>query len=334
MIECKTGIEEDQLDAHYRMELLDTPTGKAFGRITRLAKSVLDMPIVFVSLIDEGRQWFKLNLGLDISEAPRDAGLCDRGIANTETVVVENALLDMRFADSPLVTGDPGIRFYAGVPLCTRDGHNIGTLCAIDLKPRAFSEKQLSVLEDLAQLVIGEMELRLIATTDDLTGAMTRRAIFEAAGRVLAQARRKNFDFSCAVLDIDHFKPVNDTLGHAAGDLVLQEIVNVCRLSLRTSDYIGRIGGEEFAIILQDTDEKAAFEVMERLRSGIEMHAIEFGGKKVSVTASFGVASLTPAIGSFDDLLREADTALYIAKANGRNQIVGSAEIEQAVNAA
>jgi diguanylate cyclase (GGDEF)-like protein len=108
----------------------------------------------------------------------------------------------------------------------------------------------------------------------------------------------------------------------------------MCRRSLRTSDYIGRIGGEEFAIILQDTDETTAFVVVERMRSGIENLAIELAGNTIPVTASFGVAGLTPAIGSFDDLLREADTAMFVAKANGRNQIVGSNEVERAVNAA
>ena len=334
MIECKTGNEKERLDALHRMEVLDTPAEEAFDRITRLAKSVLETPIVLVSLVDEDRQWFKSNQGLDAGESPRNVAFCDHTIRKTEPMVVENALDDPRFADNPFVTGEPGIRFYAGVPLRTRDGHNIGTLCAIDVKPRTISGQQLNVLEDLARLVVDEMELRLIATTDSLTGAMMRRAAFEAARRDFARARRQNADLSCAVLDIDHFKMVNDTLGHAAGDLVLQQVVDVCRSVLRTSDYIGRIGGEEFAIILPDTGEKAAFDVVERMRSGIEALAIEYAGKKVPVTASFGVAGLTPAINSFDDLLREADTAMYVAKANGRNQIVGSEDVEQAVNAA
>jgi diguanylate cyclase (GGDEF)-like protein len=330
----RSGNGDERLDAHYRMELLDTPAEEAFDRITRLAKSVLEMPIVLVSLVDESRQWIKSTRDLDTGDTPHDVAFYDHTIRNSEPLIVENALLDERFADNPFVTGEPGVRFYAGVPLRTGDGHNIGTLCAIDLKPRAISDQQLSVLEDLAQLVVNEMELRRIATTDSLTGSMTRRALFEAAERDLALARRKNFDLSCAILDIDHFKSINDTLGHAAGDLVLKEIVNVCRHNLRTSDYIGRIGGEEFAIILQDTGETAAFDIAGRMRSEIEKLAIGFDGKTVPVTASFGVAGLTPAIGSFDDLLREADTALYVAKANGRNQTVGSAEVEQAVNAA
>ena len=334
MVECKSGKEKDRLDALYRMEVLDKPAEETFDRITRLTKNVLEMPIVLISLIDENRQWFKSNQGLDASETPRDIAFCDHTIRKSEPMVVKDTLLDQRFADNPLVIGEPGIRFYAGAPLRTRDGFNIGTLCVIDIKPRTISGQHLDVLEDLARLVVDEMELRLIASTDSLTSSMTRRALFEAATRDLARAKRKNLDLGCAVLDIDHFKSINDTLGHAAGDLILQEVVNECRRSMRASDYIGRIGGEEFAIILQDADEAAASDVVERMRSAIENLAIDFAGKKVPVTVSFGVAGLTPAINSFDDLLREADTAMYVAKANGRNQIVSRKEVEKAANAA
>jgi diguanylate cyclase (GGDEF)-like protein len=333
MIKCSVN-EKDRLDALHRMELLDTPSEEAFDRITRLAKSVLEIPIVLVSLVDENRQWFKSNQGLNASETPRDVAFCDHTIRKSEPMVVENAALDARFADNPLVTGEPGIRFYAGVPLRTREGYNIGTLCAIDVKPRTITPQQLTVLEDLARLVVDEMELRLIATIDSLTGSLMRRALFDGANRDFARARRHGFDLGCAVLDIDHFKSINDTLGHAGGDMVLQQVVDACRSSLRESDYIGRIGGEEFAIVLPDTRYDDMIDVVERMRSQIENLAITYSGKKVPVTASFGVTSLTPAINSFDELLRAADTALYVAKANGRNQIVGTDEIEEAVNAA
>ncbi len=334
MIECEIGNEKGRLDALYRMELLDTPAEEAFDRITRLAKSVLETPIVVVSLVDESRQWFKSKQGLDADETPRDVAFCDHTIRQSEPMVVENALLDGRFADNPLVTGEPCIRFYAGVPLRTRDGHNIGTLCAIDLKPRTISEQQLAILSDLARLVVDEMELRLIATTDSLTGTMTRRALFEAAERDLARAKRKGFDLSCAVLDIDHFKAINDTLGHAGGDMVLQQVMDACRRILRASDYIGRIGGEEFAIMLHDISYDDALDILERIRSKIEKLGIDYAGKTVPVTASIGITSLTHSTVSFDELLHEADTALYVAKADGRNRIVGSEDVEQAVNAA
>ena len=334
MIECNFKGEKDRLDALHRLELLDTPAEEAFDRVTRLAKSVLQVPIVLVSLVDENRQWFKSKQGLDASETPRDIAFCDHTIRKSEPMVVENATLDSRFASNPLVTGDPGIRFYAGVPLRTRDGYNIGTLCAIDVKPRTIDRQQIAVLEDLARLVVDEMELRLIATIDSLTGSLMRRALSEAANRVFARSIRHGSHLGCAVLDIDHFKSINDTLGHAGGDLVLQQVVDVCRNSLRESDYIGRIGGEEFAIVLPDAGYKEMIDVVERMRFGIENLAITYSGKRVPVTASFGVAGLTPDVKSFDELLRSADTALYVAKANGRNRTVGSADVDEAVNAA
>jgi len=148
MSECKAGNEKGRLDALYRMELLDSPSEEAFDRITRLVRSMLETPIVLVSLIDEDRQWFKSNQGLDASETPRNVAFCDHTIRKPKPMIVEDAHLDERFADIPFVTGEPGIRFYAGVPLRTRDGHNVGTLCAIDLKPRTISGQQLTVLED------------------------------------------------------------------------------------------------------------------------------------------------------------------------------------------
>lgn len=334
MLECQVGNEQERLEALHRMDVLDTPPEQAFDRITRLAKSVLGTPIVLVSLIDVDRQWFKSSQGLDASETPRDIAFCDHTIRRSEPMVIEDARLDERFSDNPLVVGKPGIRFYAGAPLRTKDGYNIGTLCAIDIRPRTISPQHLAVLEDLARLVVDEMELRLIATTDSLTGAMTRRALFEAARRDFGRAKRQNYGLACAVLDIDHFKSINDRFGHAAGDLILQNIVAVCRRVLRKSDYVGRIGGEEFAVVLQDIDAEAAVQVMERLRSEIEGLVTVLATRSVQVTASVGVVGQASGIDSFEDMLNRADAALYVAKQNGRNKVIVSEEIKETARAA
>lgn len=334
MIECQVVNEQERLEALHRMDLLDTPPEQAFDRITRLAKSVLGTPIVLVSLVDADRQWFKSNQGLDATETPRDVAFCDHTIRRSEPMVVEDARLDERFANNPLVVGKPGIRFYAGAPLRTKDGYNVGTLCAIDIVPRTISSKHLAVLEDLARLVVDEMELRLIATTDSLTGAMTRRALFEAARRDFERAKRHNYRMACAVLDVDHFKSINDVFGHTAGDLVLQNIVAACRRVLRKSDYLGRIGGEEFAIVLQDTDAQAAQQVVERMRREIEGLVTRASNNVVQVTASFGVVDHSDGIESFDHMLNLADVSLYAAKQGGRNRIVVSKEDEKTARAA
>lgn len=158
------------VDEHARLaklrayDILDTPPERAFERITQIAASVLETPIALVSLIDSSRQWFKSRVGLDVAETPRDLAFCAHAIMEPGVMVVEDARLDARFASNPLVVGDPNIRFYAGAPLRTPDGFNLGTLCTIDRVPRQATPAQTRLLEDLAGLVIDELELRLAAT--------------------------------------------------------------------------------------------------------------------------------------------------------------------------
>jgi len=144
-------------------EILDTAPEETFDRITRIAATYLNVPTVLVSLVDETRQWFKSRHGLDAEETPRGVAFCAHTILSDQVLVVGDAAKDKRFADNPLVTGEPNIRFYAGAPLCTKDGFNLGTLCAIDYAPREFTKEQGQFLSDMAQVVVDEMEFRLAA---------------------------------------------------------------------------------------------------------------------------------------------------------------------------
>ena len=156
--------ESERLEALRRFDVLDTPRDGAFDRITRLASEMLEMPISIVSLVDHDRIWFKSTHGLDgVDEIDRAPGLCASAILAEETWVIKDAKLDPRTLANPLVAGDFGLRFYAGSPLRTRDGYNLGTLCVIDKQPRELTEKQARVLDDLAALVVDELELRLAA---------------------------------------------------------------------------------------------------------------------------------------------------------------------------
>lgn len=146
-----------RLSALKATELLDTPPEERFDRITRLAARAFDVPICLVSLVDRDRQWFKSCFGLGVRETSRDISFCGHTILNADSLVVENALQDERFADNPLVTGEPGIRFYAGAPLEDRNGFRLGTLCLIDKKPRAFSSDNQKTLRDFANLVEREL---------------------------------------------------------------------------------------------------------------------------------------------------------------------------------
>ena len=148
------------LDAY---AIVDTPPEEAFDRITRIIGAALDTPVAFITFVEAHRIWFKSALGATLQECPREGAFCDLTIGQNARLVVEDARLDERFADNPFVAGPAGFRFYAGMPLRTRDGTSIGTLCAMDTKPRALSAKQLDVLDDLAALVVDELELRRTA---------------------------------------------------------------------------------------------------------------------------------------------------------------------------
>ncbi len=315
-------LEADRLRALRRYEVLDTPPEESFDRITRLVQAALQTPIALVSLLDESRQWFKSCQGLDVRETPRDISFCTHAIKNDEPLIVEDALNDARFAENPLVINDPNIRFYAGVPLHTPDGYRLGTLCAIDRQPREISPAQLAVLQDLARIVVDELELRTIARIDPLTGLMTRRSFDLDTAKEVARYKRYGSALTCIKLDLDHFKAINDTFGHAGGDAVLREIGLILKSGFRDADVVGRLGGEEFCIALTETKPDRAHVIAERIRAKIEGREIPYQGKIIKVTASLGVAGITQQDRAFADIISRADSALYKAKADGRNRVV------------
>lgn len=154
------ATETRRLQALERYGVLDTPPEEAFDRITRLAARLFEVPIVLVTLVHTHRQWFKSVCGFSARETSRDISFCAHTILTEEVMVVSDATQDARFAENPQVTGDPNIRFYAGAPLMTPDGHKLGTLCIIDRVSRTFGEEQARLLEDLAAMVMDELELR------------------------------------------------------------------------------------------------------------------------------------------------------------------------------
>lgn len=156
--------EEERLAAVRRYDILDTPPDGSFDRITKLASELFDIPVALVTIVDHDRIWFKSKAGLDdVSEIPRDPGLCASAVLQDTPYIVEEARTDPRTLANPLVAGQFGLQFYAAAPLRTSDGHRLGTLCLLDREPRMFSPKQASVLQQLADVVMDEMELRLSA---------------------------------------------------------------------------------------------------------------------------------------------------------------------------
>ena len=155
--------ESARLEALRQYRILDSAPEHSFDAITELASFICESPIALVSLVDAERQWFKSTVGLAATETPRDFSFCAHAIVQGSLLVVEDAMADERFADNPLVTGDPRIRFYAGAPLITPEGHGLGSLCVIDRKPQKLCAERAAALEKLAALVVTQLELRRVS---------------------------------------------------------------------------------------------------------------------------------------------------------------------------
>ncbi len=332
--------ETGRLAALDKMRVTYTPAEERFDRLARMACRLLDVPIATVTLVDAERQWFKAREGTLKSEDDRAVSFCAHAILEPETLVVPDAAVDPRFADNPLVTGEPYIRFYAGHPLQAPDGSRLGTLCVIDRRPRAMGESDLEVLRDLAAMTESELRVSVLSATqreliserdalrrktmlDPLTGLWNRQAAMEILERELAQAAVLGVPVALVMADIDHFKSINDGFGHLAGDAALHETARRLRSSVRAQDAVGRYGGEEFVMVLGGCDRGAAARIAETVRQQVAATPVAAGGEALQVRISAGVTATdpyapTPAVPA---LVQAADQALYRAKAAGRNRV-------------
>ena len=153
--------ESERLTALKRYQILDTEPEKNFDDLTFLASHICGTPIALITLVDDKRQWFKSRCGIEAEETARDVSFCGHAILENKLFVVPDTLGDDRFSDNPLVTGDPRIRFYAGAPLLTYDGHALGTLCIIDRAPKVLTWQQKGALEALARQTAALLDYRL-----------------------------------------------------------------------------------------------------------------------------------------------------------------------------
>jgi GAF domain-containing protein len=149
--------DAQRLQALHELLILDTPPEERFDRVAQFAGDEFDMPIVLVSLVDAGRQWFKARVGLELCETDRESSFCGHAIMRPQILVVEDALLDERFHDNPMVVGAPHVRFYAGAPLQLPGGAIVGTLCMIDHRPHTLDAVDLAIFGSLRDLVVGEL---------------------------------------------------------------------------------------------------------------------------------------------------------------------------------
>lgn len=238
---------------------------------------------------------------------------------------VPDAIEDVRFAQNPLVTGTPQVRFYAGVPLVTREGAALGTICVIDRKPRLMKATQEEALKCLARQVVALLELRVSVVeleqqsmTDPLTGAWNRRAFQRLSREQWTRHARSRASLALLMIDIDHFKSINDHYGHPEGDLVLKRVSQILAANLRPSDRLVRYGGEEFCCLLESCDLGSARMIAERAQAAVSR--ADWMNK--AVTVSIGISDAFPAIDENQNLLiARADSALYLAKHRGRDRV-------------
>jgi diguanylate cyclase (GGDEF)-like protein len=317
--------EAERLAALRSYAVLDTVCETAFDNIAELAAMLTRSPIALVSLVDADRQWFKSHIGLEAAETPRDNSFCAHAILTPDRpLIVPDALNDARFANNPLVTGEPGIRFYAGVPLVNGEGVALGTLCVIDRQPRDMTETEQVILTRLAENVMTTLELRRttsqvhrFAMLDYLTGLPNRPAMIEAIERAIVNQERHGESFSLLYMDLDGFKPLNDRLGHAVGDAVLREVAAAFQAVTRGEELAARLGGDEFALLVAGCEGVAAGE---RVRAELNTRMQSQGWQ---VTPSIGVVWVPHPPPSVEAALSAADALMYKAKASGKNRTIG-----------
>lgn len=306
--------ERARLETLRSLAILNTPPEEEFDRLTRMAKRLFNVPIALVSLVDENRQWFKSCVGLDASETPRDISFCGHAILGDTPFIIPDTIDDDRFKDNPLVTNAPHIRFYAGCPLKAPNGQKLGTLCIIDQEPRALDQDDMEALIDLASMVEREFLALQLATTDELTNISNRRGFTLLAEHSLLACRRENLPASLLFIDLDNFKPINDTFGHSEGDQALITFSNQLKGSFRSSDIVARIGGDEFVVLLTNHLIAATEQAVVRLRQLLTKVNQE-SDKGYDIAFSHGIVEFDQdKHHTVDSLLKDGDNLMYTTK--------------------
>lgn len=297
-----------------QLGVLDTPPEERFDRLTRMARRWFGIPIALVSLVDENRQWFKSRAGLDIPETPRDVSFCGHALLGDQIFMVPDALADPRFSDNPLVTGHPYIRFYAGVPLRIEDGTKLGTFCIMGSEPRVLDIDECEMLLDLASMAEQELAAERLASVDELTRIANRRGFNAMAPHLLHLCRRDDRGATLFFFDLDWFKQINDTLGHAEGDRVLRKFASLLQDAFRESDLIGRLGGDEFVALATHDGTGVRDEIVQRLAQSVAAYNASTS-HAYPLRYSVGMVGFDPQRHpSVEAMIAEADALMYANK--------------------
>ena len=299
----RAGLPENEASrvaTLHDLGILDTQRESRFDRYTRIAARAFERPIALISLIDRRRQWFKSAVGIDIDETPREISFCGHAILGEGVFEVQNARLDPRFRDNPLVVGPPRIRFYAGAPLIAPNGHRLGTLCIIDRVPHQLSDDEKTTLKNLADTVVGEMLRRVDTETDQ-----SDRVTHTMAGASFFDAIPDEHGLSVLLFDIDDVLASHDdeNSGLSPGAIFSQLLHDY----FPTARSIAHIGDYHFCVLLKPDETDDEVRAINRLCSD---------AKKLLCFAD-GHEFLTPFVGhlqynpdrdtSLDDMLLDAE---------------------------
>lgn len=316
--------------------LLDTPADERFSRIARLARHLFRVSMACIEISEDKFTWLKSVEGFDDIEGKRKDAYC--GQAAQDGTMGSILIADPRACAGALAHN---CVYCASAPLHLA-GEQVGTLCIGNDQARQFSEEQLENLLDLAAMANDELRvaalseaqfaltssheaLEMKSCIDSLTHLWNRQAILDVLEAELTQPEA--LPIAVLLIDIDHFKNVNDTWGHLAGDEVLRVLAGRLRAGLRSTDAVGRYGGEEFVAMLPTTEEDEACGIAERIRALVSDTAVVFQEQEILVTCSIGVAIAT---GTEDvaALIQRADRAMYRAKTAGRNRFETEADAQ------
>ena len=321
--------------------ILDTPPARSFDNLVQLAAEHFDVPVSLISLVGADRQWFKATVGVEAKQTLRDMAFCAHAILKPDDVlVVEDATRDPRFADNPLVLADPSIRFYAGAPILAENGQPLGTLCVIDKRVRRMDDAGRRFLANLAASAGSILELHrktlalsVTANRDPLTGLNNRRAFDTALATVFAETA-PNVSVGLVALDLDHFKQVNDSLGHDVGDLLLQEVGRRLQKVVRGKDLLARVGGDEFAIVARGPIDLEGLNTLAQRVLQAFSGDMRHGAHAVPIRGSIGIAVAPLHCDDPRMLSKAADLALYRAKRAGGHAIFIATASQDAPTAA
>lgn len=298
---------------------------------TQLVGRIFNPDYFGILLIDDDERYLYLHSSYEAHGGRRDVSISlGEGITGHVAQTGEAWYVPDVSKEPAYISAELDIRSELCVPLNTGD-RVIGVINMESERVEAFDEADLNLLTTFAdQLAIAMERARLfkraeqLAITDELTGLYNRRHFFDLAKTEFARARRYQHPLGVMMLDVDHFKRVNDTYGHAVGDAVLAKIARRLKDNCRKVDILARYGGEEFSLILPETELSAVLDTAERLRGCIAHHAIDTGDESLSVTISLGVTALSKNTPDLSSLINQADQALLLAKSAGRNCVRSS----------